>query len=468
MNVESSRMTTEHRRPSARITPERLGDPGFQKTYRVKYSYTAGAMYKGISSVALVVRMGKSMLLSFFGTGGLSLQETEAGILRIQSELSDGQPYGMNFLADPDDPEREIARANLYLKHGVRNIEASAFTQITPGLVRYRVSTLAANPDSSIHVPNRIIAKLSHPKVAEAFLSPPPEKLLAQLVSASLITEQHASMARRIPMADDICVEADSGGHTDKGVGWVLLPAIMHQRDEARAKHGYQRRVRVGLAGGIGTPQAAAGAFALGADFIGTGSINQCTVEAGTSDLVKELLQDMDIHDTAMIPAGDMFELGARAQVLRKGLLFPGRANRLYDLWRHHQSLDELDERTRAELEKNYFKRSLEQVYEDVRAYHLQRRPEEIHRAERDPKHKMALVFKWYFAHTSNLALRGVAERKVDFQIHCGPALGSFNRWVRGTRHESWRNRHVDDLAEMLMQQAAAALEQRLYACSVE
>ena len=69
---------------------------------------------------------------------------------------------------------------------------------------------------------------------------------------------------------------------------------------------------------GIGTPEAAAAAFLLGAEFIGTGSINQCTVEAGTSDSVKDLLQEANVQDTSYAPAGDMFEAGARVQVLKK------------------------------------------------------------------------------------------------------------------------------------------------------
>lgn len=74
-------------------------------------------------------------------------------------------------------------------------------------------------------------------------------------------------------------------------------------KDRFMAKFHYDKSIRIGAAGGIGTPEAAASAFILGADFIMMGSINQCTVEAGTSDLVKDLLQDMNIQDTALIIA---------------------------------------------------------------------------------------------------------------------------------------------------------------------
>ena len=74
----------------------------------------------------------------------------------------------------------------------------------------------------------------------------------------------------------------------------------------------------------------------------------------------------------------------------------------------------------------------------------------------------MALIFRWYFIHTSRLALHGTAEeQKVDYQVHCGPAMGAFNQWVKGSNLESWRNRHVDVIAEQLMNQTAKLLADR-------
>ena len=166
-------------------------------------------------------------------------------------------------------------------------------------------------------------------------------------------------------------------------------------------RYQYAKAIRVGAAGGIGTPQAAAAAFILGADFIMTGSINQCTVEAGTSNAVKDMLQTMNVQDTTYAPAGDMFEIGAKVQVLRKGLFFPARANKLYELYRHYDSLDEIDDKTRQQIQEKYFQRSFATVWEDTKAYYLKEKPEEIVKAEQNPKHKMALIFRWYFVHSS-------------------------------------------------------------------
>jgi trans-AT polyketide synthase/acyltransferase/oxidoreductase domain-containing protein len=450
--------------PEMIVSPEQLGSPAFRRRHRLAYAYLAGSMYKGIASKELVVRLGKAGLLGFLGTGGLQLERIEADLLFIQHELQERGAYGLNLLASPMQPGLEEATVDLYLRRNVPRIEAAAFTQITMALVHYRAKGLTQNRDGSIHIPNQILAKVSRPEVAEQFLSPPPEPLIRRLVESGKISAHEAQLARRLPIADEICVEADSAGHTDRGVLHTLLPVMLGLRDKAARRYNYSVAVYVGAAGGIGTPEAIAAAFILGADFVLTGSINQCTVEAGTSEAVKDLLQEADVQDMDIVPAGDMFEFGAKVQVFKKGLLFPARAKKLYDLYRQCDSLEQLDEQTRAQLEKRYFKRSFTDIFAETKEHYLRVAPEAIERAERDPKHKMALVFRWYFIHTNRLALRGDPAEKVDYQIHCGPALGAFNQWVKGTDLENWRNRHVDDIGRRLMLAAAKLLSSRFRA----
>jgi trans-AT polyketide synthase/acyltransferase/oxidoreductase domain-containing protein len=59
------------------------------------------------------------------------------------------------------------------------------------------------------------------------------------------------------------------------------------------------------------------------------------------------------------------------------------------------------------------------------------------------------------------LALTGNPSDRVNFQVHAGPALGAFNQWVKGTALESWKNRHVDEIAEKIMSTTADYLQQR-------
>lgn len=436
------------------ITASSLGNDDFKRTYNLKYAYVTGAMVRGIASKDLVIRMAKAGMLSFFGSGGLSLSELEAEIVNIQKELNNGLPYGFNLLNSPLENET----VNLFLKYGVKLAEAAAYMQITPALTKYRLKGIRRDPNGNVIAPNRIMAKVSRPEVATAFLSPAPSSIITRLLSEGAITQEEAELAPHIPMADELCVEADSGGHTDGGNAYALMPAMLKLRDEMKSIHKYAQHIRVGAAGGIGTPEAAAAAFILGADFILTGSINQCTVEAGMSDVVKDLLQEINVQDTEYAPAGDMFEMGARVQVLKKGVFFPARANKLYDLYRQFNSIDEIDEKTKKQLQDRYFKRSFEDVYKDVKAYWP---PEIIVQAEKNPKQKMALIFRWYFGYSTRIALTGEAEQRVDFQVHCGPSLGAFNQWVKDTELQSWRNRHVDQIAEKLMIGTAEILNRR-------
>ncbi|CUS07309.1 unnamed protein product [Tuber aestivum] len=438
----------------------RLGSQAFRKDYGLKYAYVAGAMYRGIASRQLVVKLAKAGMLGFLGTGGMSLAEMEQNIIQIQQELTHGEAYGVNFLHNLNDPAFEMKVAELFLRYGVTNIEASAYMQMMPALVYYRLKGLAKGADGAVICKHKIIAKVSRPEVAEVFMRPAPEKMVKRLLEDGLISVEQAELSSLVPMSYDICVEADSGGHTDRGIAMVLLPSIQRLRTDITAGYAYGQTIRIGLAGGIGTPQAATCAYVMGADFILTGSINQCTVEAGTSDAVKDLLQDINVQDTDYAPAGDMFEIGAKVQVLRKGVLFAARANKLYALYNQYNGLDDIPEKTLIQLEKTYFGKTIAEIWDEVRVYCKAIGAEaEIVKAEQNPKNKMALVFRWYFGYTNKLAFEGNIENKTNFQIHTGSALGAFNQWVKGTQQESWKKRHVDEIGISIMVGAAKLLE---------
>lgn len=437
-----------------KITAGSLGDDEFKKRYNLKYAYVTGGMYMGIASKDIVVKVAKAGMVGYLGTGGVKLEKIEEDIKYIKRELSNGEAYGINLLNSP----KEAATVDLYLKHGVRNIEAAAYMQMTLPIVLYRLKGLSRGADGSVTIDNKIMAKVSRPEVAEHFFSPAPDRILKKLLEANSITKEQAELSKEVPMADEICVEADSGGHTDQGVAYALMPAMLKLREEMAKKYNYKRKVMIGAAGGIGAPEAAAAAFILGADFVLTGSINQCTVEAQTSDVVKDLLEQINVQDTTYAPAGDMFELGAKVQVVRKGVFFPARANKLYALYQQYNSLDEIDEKTQKQLQERYFKRTFDEIYNDCKEHHS---PDEISRAEKNPKQKMAMVFKWYFWYSTQMALKGDESGKVDFQIQCGPSLGAFNQWLKGTELESWKNRHVDVIGEKLMVDTAEVLNQR-------
>ncbi|GAB3953499.1 PfaD family polyunsaturated fatty acid/polyketide biosynthesis protein [Spirosoma harenae] len=433
---------------------EQFGDPSFRKAYGTRYNYMAGAMANGIASEELVIALGKAGMLASFGAGGLVPSRIRWAIDTIQEALPDG-PYAFNLIHSPNEEALEREAVDLYLKKGVTIIEASAFLGLTEHVVRYRAAGLHRHPDGSIRVKNRIIAKVSRLEVATVFLKPAPDTILQKLVETGAITPDQALMAAVVPMADDITVEADSGGHTDKRSLVCLLPAVLALRDQLQAEAQYVHSVRIGAAGGISTPEAVSGAFAMGAAYVVTGSINQGCREAGTSDHVRAVLAQVSMTDVMMAPAADMFEMGVKLQVAKKGTLFGLRAQKLYDLYNAHPSWEAIPEQERMSLEKTLLGESFNAIWSQCQTFFAERDPEQITLAADNPKRKMALVFRWYLGLSSVWANRGVAGRELDYQIWCGPAMGSFNQWVKGTRLEAWQNRRVADVAYQLLNGAA-------------
>lgn len=432
------------------IDPAQFGDSTFLDDHKVRYTYTAGAMAGGIASEEMVIALGKAGLMASFGAAGLVPPRVEAAIQRIQAELPNG-PYAFNLIHSPNEPAMERGAVALYLKYGVKTIEASAFLDLTPYVVWYRAAGLSRNTDGTINIGNRIIAKLSRREVASLFMRPAPERLLTPLVEQGLITPEQAELAQLVPMADDITAEADSGGHTDNRPLVALLPSIIALRDEIQAEYHYPTAVRVGAGGGIGTPSAALAAYMMGAAYIVTGSINQSAMESGSSLHTKKVLTEADMADVAPAPASDMFEMGVNVQVLKRGTMFPMRAQKLYELYTEYDGIDSIPAKERERLEKTIFRTSLDSIWQGTVDYFNERDPEQIRRAEANPKRKMALIFRWYLGLSSRWSNTGEKGRELDYQIWCGPAMGAFNAWVADTYLKSHENRHVADIAEHMM-----------------
>lgn len=436
-----------------------LGSESFRKRYNVPISYYAGAMYKGIASEKLVSTMANSQLLSFYGSGGFSVNTLRDVYSRLSLTLKD-KPYGVNFLHHPYKEKFEEQMASLIIEFNIQNIEASAFIKPVKSLIWLRASSFYKDGET-IRSTRNLIVKLSRPDIALEFLQPPPDPILQELVEEGKITREQAYWSSLHPIASDLCVEADSGGHTDNGILHLILPAITRVRDIEIKKYPHIPPVHIGVGGGIGSPLSAAMAFMLGADFVVTGSINQCTVEAGTSDKVKDMLQLASVNDMALAPAGDMFELGAKVQVLKKGTLFPSRASLLHQLYSRYSSIEEIETSKIQQLERNYFGESINAVWHDTMEYYGQTKPDEIELAEKSKKHKMALLFKSYFAKANKWAVEGNPDKVQNYQIHCGPSMGVFNLWLKDSLYEDWRHRHADELALKLMEEAEIILKEK-------
>jgi PfaD family protein len=225
--------------------------------------------------------------------------------------------------------------------------------------------------------------------------------------------------------------------------------------EEYSRKYDYHQLLRVGAAGGIGTPAAILAAQDMGMSYFVTGSINQSCVESGLSEGGRILLSKASQTDMSQAPAADMFELGAKVQVLKYGTLFAPRALKLAELYRQFSAIEDLPAEEVKNLEEKVFRKPLTVIWDDTKNFFTTRDPHMLEKAENNPKLKMALVFRWYLGQASRWAINGVEDRRTDWSIFCGPSLGAFNEWVAGSPYEDPANRRVADLAGLLLYGAA-------------
>lgn len=437
------------------LYPEWLGDRSFGEVHGMRFPYIAGEMANGIATTRMCIAMAEAGMVGFFGAGGLGYPRVEEAVAELLARLGDRLPWGVNLIHSPNEPGLENRVADLLIRKEVPMISASAFMDLTPALVRCSAAGLHLDAQGRIARKHRVFAKVSRREVALRFMAPAPADLLRSLVEQCLLTPREAELAARVPVAEDITVEADSGGHTDNQLLVALFPTIMALRDELVARYGYDRPIRVGAAGGLGTPGSLAAAFAMGAAYVLTGSVNQAAVESGLSEAGKAMLAEADVADVIMAPAADMFELGVKVQVLKRGTMFGVRSARLYEAWHAHPSLEAIPQDLKTRLERDVLHATFDEIWAETRAFWQKRDAAEVTRAEADPKHRMALVFRWYLGKASKWAIDGEASRHADFQIWSGPAMGSFNRWTKGSFLADPQQRSVVQIALNLLEGAA-------------
>ena len=249
--------------------------------------------------------------------------------------------------------------------------------------------------------------------------------------------------------------DRDSTQQIMQRVCFAMLPALIALANRKQAEFGYQQKVRVGAGGGVGTGLSCLGAFEMGAAYVVTGSVNQGCVESGTSDYVKQILAETAMADVTMAPCADMFEMGAKVEVIKKKTMYAQNAQKLYEYYVKYPSFDAIPATDRDRIEKKILKDSFDNIWKGTKEYFSRVDPSKIPQAEKNPKLKMALVFRWYLGSSSRWAVQGDPNRKFDMQIWCGQSMGAFNLWVKGTPLEKAENRHVGEVANLLLNSCA-------------
>ena len=430
------------------ISPEWICGRSFVESHNLRYPYVVGAMANAITSTQMVIACANDGILCFFGSAGLDEKTIATSIAKIGHHVSESASWGANLIHAPHEPALEFATAKLFVDQGVRFVSASAYLKLSEAVVFAAFSGIRQDAQGGIVRARSVFAKISRPETAAAFMQAPSAKLLTRLMDAGHLNEEECRLAARCSVATDIIVESDSGGHTDNQALGALFPRISELREQLKAD------VRLGAAGGLGSPRSLAAAIALGADFLLTGTVNQTTIESGLSSYGKTLLAKADIGDVMMAPAADMFEMGVKLQVLKRGTMFGVRAQRLWEAYQNYRDFEAMPDEVKQKLEDDILGESVDDIWEACQRFFAERDPLQLEKAQASSRHKMALVFRWYLGKSSRWANAGKLERKLDFQIWCGPAIAAFNSWIKGSFLEDPDQRRVVQLAKNLMEGA--------------
>ena len=121
--------------------------------------------------------------------------------------------------------------------------------------------------------------------------------------------------------------------------------------------------------------------------------------------------------------------------------------------------LEDIPEYERVKLERDFFKRSLADIWNDI-LYELkaQGRNQEITHAQTNAKVRMSFVLRWYWRYSLELASSDSKDDLANYQIHTSAALGAFNQHLKNTGFVAWQHRHVDQIALALMSETAQQL----------
>ena len=135
--------------------------------------------------------------------------------------------------------------------------------------------------------------------------------------------------------------------------------------------------------------------------------------------------------------------------------MFAIRAKQLYQLYRQYPSLEAIPADEAAIVEQKILQATFDESWAATREFWLVRDAAQVDKAEADPHHKMALTFRSYLGQSSRWANAGVAHRRLDYQIWCGPSMGAFNAWTAGTFLADPANRQAAQVARNLLEGAA-------------
>ncbi|WP_432090945.1 ACP S-malonyltransferase [Streptomyces sp. NRRL F-5630] len=416
------------RRP--RVTRERLGAARFRERYATDSAWVVSGTGDGAA--------GDEVCRAARAAGLMAFTDPSPGAPDPAS-LGEAARSGWGSGLRPG-PEADT-RVTALLAHDVRHVEADHPHGPDAALVRFRFTGAHRGPAGTPVAVRHVLARVTGPGQAAAFLRPPAPSLLAGLVRTGALTEDEADAARELPVASDLAVQDPGGWHEDGADAYQLLPAVAALAARAPGTE----PVHVGLCGVVGTPEQAATAFALGAAFLVSTSLTACAPEARLAPSLKDTLARAGEDDVTWAPTERHAALGVPGRVVRRGTLFPARSGLLHRLLCEHRYFADIPAPRRRHIEE-----------------HLLGGPAPPPPGSRaDDRPLTADVFRWYVRETARRTPAGEPLRPVDHQLRCDPEAICFNRAAAGTALAAWTARTPGALAAHLLTHAAELLTAR-------
>lgn len=254
----------------------------------------------------VVVAVSKAGGFGVFGASSIPPEQLEIELSWIDEHI-DGMPYGVDLIV----PNKMVGREEKLSKGAMVDMVPEGHRKFTRNILESYDIDASSLTDKKLQGGTTLGTNLrlsgaqdlldvafSHPiKLIANALGIPPKAMLDMgkergvAVAALLGTREHA--IAQVQAGVDLLVVAggEAGGHTGKVSTMVLVPEVY----DAIKPHG---DVPILAAGGIATGRQMAAAMSMGAEGAWCGSVWLTTVEAETSDVVKEKMLKASSSDT--------------------------------------------------------------------------------------------------------------------------------------------------------------------------
>lgn len=437
--VKAIRLTTPPRSPeppkmafrpaaSPDAVPEFSRPAGaFRGAYGLRHACVAAPPGYGLCSPELLAALARAGVLPVIpADAGLAAAERFVDSVQAQAP---GRALALALPPALPDPEIwfEFCR-----RRRLAAVLPPGFDLASGALWRHRAVASGPDAEGRTQPVGRVLAQVRDTAAAEACLWPEPAAIAARVAI-------EAETGRVVPSglpADELIILVD--GRRPAEIN--LLPAI-RRRDTLPPP---ARSVGLGVAGDVGTPEAVATLFDLGADFVVTTDLNICTREAAAPDIVKDLLQRLEIDDLAWAPVDGGFHADAWRSVVGRGLFFARRAQRLHEILSRYHAWDSVPAALRAELDQRWLPKPFDELWRDLGRTAGGGGPS-------GGRAQMAAVFAEYSRAGRAWAAAGDRHRQADFLIEASPGLAAFNRRAKGTELEEWGARSAAKVVDCLM-----------------